>query len=97
MKNILILSSALFLASCSNNDECNCSQLRWQRTVEYQGTTDNEVATTGWNGTGIAEALSNDDCSQDGTVGEKGVVSSQILPNGNTEKVEYEYRITCLQ
>lgn len=97
MKNILILSSVLLLASCSSSDDCNCTQMRWQRIVEYQGTTDTEFASTGWGSIGNSEEVNSSDCTKDGTIGEKGIVSSEILPNGNTKNVEYEYRITCTE
>ncbi|TXF77634.1 hypothetical protein [Chryseobacterium sp.] len=69
--------------------------MRWERTVEYQGTTDVVVATTSWNGTGLAQKISSNDCAMNGAVIDPGVETTEILPNGNTRKEEYEYRVTC--
>ncbi|MBA5246523.1 hypothetical protein H1R16_10460 [Marnyiella aurantia] len=95
MKYILPFT-ALFLASCSSsNDKCDCTQQRWERTVEYQGTTSTVYAATPWTGQGTEVAIGSDDCTMDGTIASSGVETSTVLPNGNTKKDEYEFRVTC--
>ncbi len=96
MKKLLALPVFILLASCSSsNDGCDCTQTRWERTAEYQGTSNTLVATTYWNAIGNAVAYNSDDCAKDGTLGEEGVISTEVMPNGNTKKEEFQYRITC--
>lgn len=96
MKNLILLLPALFLFSCnSGNSDCDCTQQRWQRSAEYQGTTTNLVATTDWNAVELPQPISSTDCSLNGTIGDEGVMETEILPNGNTKKLEYQYRIYC--
>ena len=95
MKYLLIFSSMLLMACNNSTTDCDCSQLRWQRTVDYQGTSDNVVATTDWNAQGTEEPINTTDCTADGTIAESGVVSTEVLTNGNIRKTEYEYRVTC--
>lgn len=88
--------TVLFLASCeSSNDKCDCTQQRWERTAEYQGTSQTIVAATPWSGMGTEEPIGSNDCSLDSSLASAGVQTSTVLPNGNTRKEEYEYRITC--
>lgn len=95
MKYLFIFSSMILMACSDSTADCDCSKLRWERTAEYQGTTNVIVATTDWNGTGLAQTISSNDCGMNGAVMDTGVETTETLPNGNTRKKEFEYRVTC--
>ena len=94
MKKLILLAATTVLFVSCNDDDCNCTQARYERVAEY--TPNGEIfAATDWNKTGGDENYNSEDCNQDGTIASSGETDVTIEPNGNTSQKEFEYRVTC--